>query len=95
MALDLFVTIPAHCGRGEVSVTQVSLQVCAALQKLLVFGVVPHPAQRLTRFLPHARVGQAHCQGHEGLEVVGVELQTPAHIQREASKEPLLLMDTN
>lgn len=70
---------------------------CAALQKLLVFGVVPYPAQQcLTRFLPHARVGQAHCQGHEGLEVVGVELQTPAHTyNREPSKELLLLMDTN
>lgn len=68
----------------------------AALQKMLVFGVMPYPAQQcLTRFLPHARVGQAHCQGHEGLEVVGVELQTPAHTYRKASKEPLLLMDTN
>lgn len=54
-----------------------------ALQQVLVLGVVAEPAQqRLTGILPHARVGQAHRQGHEGLEVIGVELETPGDTER-------------
>lgn len=54
-----------------------------ALQEMLVLGVVAEPAQEgLAGVLPHARVGQAHRQGHQSLEVVGVELQTPGHRER-------------
>lgn len=53
-------------------------QVALRLQQLLVLGVVAQPAQqRLAGVAPHADVGQAHCQSHQGREVVGVELQTP------------------
>lgn len=49
-----------------------------ALQQVLVLGVVSQPAEQgLAGVVPHAGVGQAHRQGHEGGEVVGVELQTP------------------
>lgn len=53
-------------------------QVGLPLQQLLVLGVVAQPAeQRLAGVAPHADVGQAHCQSHEGREVVRVELQAP------------------
>lgn len=53
-------------------------QVALPLQQLLVLGVVAQPAQqRLAGVAPHADVGQAHRQSHQGREVVGVELQTP------------------
>lgn len=53
-------------------------QVGLPLHQLLVLGVVAQPAeQRLAGIAPHANVGQAHCQGHQGWEVVRVELQTP------------------
>lgn len=54
-------------------------QVAPPLQQLLVLGVVAQPAQqRLAGVAPHADVGQAHRQGHQGREVVRVELQAPA-----------------
>lgn len=53
-------------------------QVGLPLQQLLVLGVVAQPAeQRLAGVAPHADVGQAHCQSHQGREVVRVELQAP------------------
>lgn len=53
-------------------------QVGLPLQQLLVLGVVAQPAeQRLAGLAPHADVGQAHRQSHQGREVVRVELQTP------------------
>lgn len=49
-----------------------------AFQQLLVLWIVSQPAeQRLAGIISHTSVGQAHCQSHEGLEVVWVELQTP------------------
>lgn len=57
-------------------------QVALALQQVLVLGVVSQPAEQgLAGVVPHAGVGQAHRQGHEGREVVGVELQTPGRRQ--------------
>lgn len=53
-----------------------------ALQQVLVLGVVSQPAEQgLAGVVPHAGVGQAHRQGHQGREVVGVELQTPGRRQ--------------
>lgn len=55
-----------------------SHQVGLALQQLLVLRVVSQPAEQgLARVISHTNVGQAHCQSHEGWEVVWVELQTP------------------
>lgn len=57
-------------------------KVALALQQVLVFGVVSQPAEQgLAGVVPHTGVGQAHRQGHEGGEVVGVELQTPGRRQ--------------
>ena len=54
-----------------------------ALQDVLVLGVVLEPAEQgLAGILAHARVGQAHRQGHQGREVVGVELKTPGRRRR-------------
>lgn len=48
-----------------------------ALQELFVFRIVSKPAQQsLAGIVTHPRVSQAHRQGHEGREVVRVELQT-------------------
>lgn len=48
------------------------------LQQVLVLRAVLQPAeQSLTGLVAHTSVGQAHCQSHEGCEVVRVELQTP------------------
>lgn len=53
-------------------------QVGLALQQLLVFGIAFEPAeQSLTGIVTHPSVGQAHCKGHEGREVIRVQLQTP------------------
>lgn len=55
-----------------------SHQVGLALQQVLVLWIVSQPAEQgLAGIIPHTSVGQAHCQSHEGLEVVWVELQTP------------------
>lgn len=77
--------IPAHSRdtRHPTLGARGARQVSLALQQVLILGVVAEPAQqRLTGILPHARVGQAHRQGHEGLEVVGVEFQTPGDTER-------------
>lgn len=55
-----------------------SHQVVLALQQVLVLWVVLQPAEQgLAGIISHTSVGQAHCQSHEGWEVVWVELQTP------------------
>lgn len=52
-----------------------SHKVGLAFQQLLVLWIVSQPAeQRLAGIISHTSVGQAHCQSHEGLEVVWVEL---------------------
>lgn len=49
-----------------------------AFQQVLVFWIVLQPAEQGFRgVVAHTSVGQTDCQGHEGLKVVGVELQTP------------------
>lgn len=49
-----------------------------ALQQVLVLWIVSQPAEQgLAGVIAHTGVGQTDCQSHEGLEVVGVELQTP------------------
>lgn len=53
-------------------------QVSLALQQVLVLRIVSQPAEQgLAGIIAHTGVGQAHCQSHEGWEVVWVELQTP------------------
>lgn len=52
-----------------------SHQMGLALQLLLVLWIVFQPAEQgLTGIISHTSVGQAHCQSHEGWEVVWVEL---------------------
>ena len=59
-----------------------------ALQQLLVLWIVPQPAEQgLAGVIPHTGVGQAHCQSHEGWEVVWVELQTPGWRQDQGMGE--------
>lgn len=60
-----------------------SHQVGLALQQGLILWIVSQPAEQgLAGVVPHAGVGQAHRQGHEGREVVWVELQTPGRRDR-------------
>lgn len=55
-----------------------SHQVGLALQQVLVLWIVSQPVEQgLAGIIAHTSVGQAHCQSHEGWEVVWVELQTP------------------
>ena len=59
-----------------------SHQVRLALQQVLVLWIVSQPAEQgLAGLVAHTGVGQAHCQSHEGWEVVRVELQTPGWTQ--------------
>lgn len=72
--------VSAHVGsRGHLALgVRGSHQVGLSLQQLLGLRIVTQPAQqRLAGVIPHTGVGQAHCQSHEGREVVRVELQTP------------------
>lgn len=71
--------MPAHGNTGHSSLgVWGSYQVSFALQEVFVLWVVSQPAkQGLAGVMTHSSVGQAHCQRHEGQEIVGVELQTP------------------
>lgn len=87
---------PALGGRGF-------HQVVLALQQVLVLWIVSQPAEQgFGCVIAHTCVGQTDCQGHEGLEVVGVELQTPGWNRvvgrggvRYTSKRNLDLTDIN
>lgn len=59
-----------------------------AFQQVLVLWIVPQPAEQgLAGIMAHTSVGQAHCQSHEGWEVVWVELQTPGWRQDPGMEE--------